>query len=158
MKKRAMDSASCEEFLQMSPPVGRFTTVDHGGAPYTVPVHYVYLDGTIYIHGSTCGKKGQNVLANPKACFEIDEMEGLASFRGGRRLHGKHNLPQCHCLRRGPASLTTGRKNGKALDAIVAKLTPVYKGTALPDKKVETTGVIALRADEISGKQFPNAT
>jgi len=40
--------------------------------PYIVPVHFGYLDGCLYIHSASTGKKIDLLKKNPKVCFEID--------------------------------------------------------------------------------------
>jgi nitroimidazol reductase NimA-like FMN-containing flavoprotein (pyridoxamine 5'-phosphate oxidase superfamily) len=52
--------------------VGRLGCVYQGG-PYVVPINYV-LDGeSIYTH-SLHGQKIEALRANPKACFQVDEI------------------------------------------------------------------------------------
>lgn len=53
---------------------GRLGTVGEGGWPYVVPLLYVCLNGRIYVHNSRArGHLRENVDANPKVCFEVDD-------------------------------------------------------------------------------------
>ena len=44
------------------------------GETYIVPVNYVYRDNMIYLH-SGMGKKIEMMRANPRVCFQIDEIK-----------------------------------------------------------------------------------
>ena len=56
---------------------GHFSTVDSEGKPYTVPLDYRYVDGTIYFHGGGKGQKLENLRGNPNVCFEVTSQEPL---------------------------------------------------------------------------------
>lgn len=61
----------CLEILHKAP-VGRLATCrDH--EPYVVPVNYVYEGGHIYFHCSPQGRKIDNLAANPRVCFQVDD-------------------------------------------------------------------------------------
>ncbi len=49
-----------------------------GGETYVVPINYVYRDNAIYAHSGN-GKKIEMMRANPKVCFQVDEI--LDTFR-----------------------------------------------------------------------------
>lgn len=52
--------------------VGRFATIGGDGYPYIVPVNFTYLNKTIYFHCARTGEKMDNLLRDPKVCFEVD--------------------------------------------------------------------------------------
>lgn len=52
--------------------VGRLATIGIDGYPYITPVNYVYSQSSIYFHCTTQGEKTDNILRNPKVCFEVD--------------------------------------------------------------------------------------
>jgi uncharacterized protein len=53
---------------------GRLGTAGVDGWPYVVPLLYVWMDQQVYVHQSrTRGHLGENVQANPRVCFELDE-------------------------------------------------------------------------------------
>ena len=56
---------------------GTISTIGPDGVPYSVPVHFVFLDGTICFHGLPAGQKLDNLKANPHVCFTVYEMLGL---------------------------------------------------------------------------------
>lgn len=68
------------EFLD-SEHTGRIASIDPDGYPQVVPMNFVYLDGSIYMHSHTRGEKLDNVVRNPKVGFEVDrELEFLPSY------------------------------------------------------------------------------
>ena len=50
---------------------GVLSTVDAAGAPYGVPLSYVYRDGEIYIHSAVEGRKVDNLTLTPAAQFSF---------------------------------------------------------------------------------------
>lgn len=48
--------------------------------PYIVPIDYVYEDGFVYAY-SALGRKITIMRAQPRICFEIDEITGFAGWR-----------------------------------------------------------------------------
>lgn len=52
--------------------VGRLATNGADGYPYIVPLNFVYHDGAIYFHCSRQGEKMENMLRDPRVCFEVD--------------------------------------------------------------------------------------
>ena len=68
------------EFLQKEH-VGRFTTIDKNGFPFTVPMNFVHHNNVIYIHGFPKGEKYENIKINSKCGFEVDrEITFLPSY------------------------------------------------------------------------------
>jgi nitroimidazol reductase NimA-like FMN-containing flavoprotein (pyridoxamine 5'-phosphate oxidase superfamily) len=51
-------------------------------APYIVPMSYVFDNDSIYMH-SFPGNKIQALAANPRACFQVDEIENELRWRSG---------------------------------------------------------------------------
>jgi uncharacterized protein len=53
---------------------GRLATVGTDGAPYIVPLLYVWADGLIHVHNSLArGHLRANIDHDSRACFEVDE-------------------------------------------------------------------------------------
>jgi nitroimidazol reductase NimA-like FMN-containing flavoprotein (pyridoxamine 5'-phosphate oxidase superfamily) len=51
-----------------------------GGEPYVVPVNYLYLDETIYLH-SLPGKKLDAMRENNKICLQVEKIEDSCRWR-----------------------------------------------------------------------------
>ncbi len=69
-----------KEFLDQEH-VGRIASIDENGYPQIIPMNFVFLDDSIYMHSHTKGEKLDNVTRNDKVGFEVDrELEFLPSY------------------------------------------------------------------------------
>ncbi len=69
-----------KEFLDQEH-VGRIASIDENGYPQIIPMNFVFLDDSIYLHSHTKGEKLDNVARNEKVGFEVDrELEFLPSY------------------------------------------------------------------------------
>jgi nitroimidazol reductase NimA-like FMN-containing flavoprotein (pyridoxamine 5'-phosphate oxidase superfamily) len=59
--------------------VGRLGCIDNG-APYVVPVSYLFHDDNIYVH-SLVGRKIRALRENPRACLQVDEVKDSYHWR-----------------------------------------------------------------------------
>ena len=50
------------------------------GEIYLVPINYVYRDGCIYGHSAE-GKKIRMMRANPRVCFEVDDIRSVFQWQ-----------------------------------------------------------------------------
>jgi len=134
--------------------VGHLGTLNANGFPYVTPVHFVYTEGKIYIHGLSKGQKIENIQRNGHVCFEVAQP-------------GKFLLADAPCdvnteyasvIILGEASLVKDDdRKIAALNAIVAKYVPSLAGKAFPSKMLSATGVIQIKILECTGK-FYNAS
>ncbi|HET8719701.1 MAG TPA: pyridoxamine 5'-phosphate oxidase family protein [Candidatus Nitrosotenuis sp.] len=68
------------EFLNQEH-VGRICSIDKEGFPQAIPMNFVYLNDSIYMHSHTRGEKLENIRTNSKVGFEVDrELEFLPSY------------------------------------------------------------------------------
>lgn len=58
--------------------VGRLGTCKDN-EPYVVPLCFAYHGGRIYFHCKPTGKKMENMKANPRVCFQVDEHRLISS-------------------------------------------------------------------------------
>ncbi|NYT01287.1 MAG: pyridoxamine 5'-phosphate oxidase family protein [Methanosarcinales archaeon] len=72
MKPRELSQERCHDLLSS----GRYGRLglSQDGQPYVVPMSYVFCDGVIYLHSSVSGRKLDVARANPRVCFEVDEL------------------------------------------------------------------------------------
>ena len=69
-----------KEFLKEEH-VGRISSIDKNGFPQIIPMNFVFLNDTIYIHSHVKGEKLDNISRNNKVGFEADrELEFLPSY------------------------------------------------------------------------------
>src|SRR5690606_37549403 len=50
------------------------------GETYIVPINYVYHNNAIYAHSGE-GKKLEMLRANPRACFQVDEIDNMLEWK-----------------------------------------------------------------------------
>lgn len=50
------------------------------GETYIVPVNYVYQNNAVYAHSGD-GKKIEMLRANPRVCFQVDEIENMFKWK-----------------------------------------------------------------------------
>lgn len=50
------------------------------GETYVVPVNFVYQNNAIYVHSAE-GKKIKMLRANPRVCFQIDEIDNMFKWK-----------------------------------------------------------------------------
>ncbi|MGQ0771797.1 MAG: pyridoxamine 5'-phosphate oxidase family protein [Nitrososphaerota archaeon] len=68
------------EFLNQEH-VGRVCSIDKDGFPQIIPMNFVFLNDSIYMHSHTRGEKIDNIRNNDKVGFEVDkELEFLPSY------------------------------------------------------------------------------
>lgn len=72
--RKVSDRSKIEAFLQQAR-VGHLGMVD-GNQPYVVPLSFVWIDGKIYFHGASGGRRNQVIDANPEVCFTVCEEYG----------------------------------------------------------------------------------
>ena len=72
--------AKIKEFLNEEH-VGRISSIDENGYPQIIPMNFVFLNNTIYMHSHLRGEKLDNIKQNNKVGFEVDrELEFLPSY------------------------------------------------------------------------------
>jgi nitroimidazol reductase NimA-like FMN-containing flavoprotein (pyridoxamine 5'-phosphate oxidase superfamily) len=52
--------------------IGRLSMADNDGRPYTIPMPFCWLDGSLYLRLPMTGRKGRILSRNNRVCFEID--------------------------------------------------------------------------------------
>lgn len=60
---------------------GRICSIDENGYPQIIPMNFVFLNDSIYMHSHTRGEKLDNIRRNDKVGFEVDRsLEFLPSY------------------------------------------------------------------------------
>ena len=68
------------EFLS-SQQTGRIASIDNNGFPQIIPMNFVFIDDTVYMHSHIRGDKLDNIKRNQKVGFEVDKnLEFLPSY------------------------------------------------------------------------------
>lgn len=133
--------------------VGRLGTFSSNGFPYVLPMHFVYVDNKIYMHGLPKGKKIDNIKFNSNVCFEVDEM--LSLLYEGVENPCDVNTEFNSIILEGKGSLVSDFDEKKlALSSIVAKFTPHLVDKELPSKMINGTAVIKIDILECVGRYY----
>jgi len=138
--------------LLAAEPVGQLGTVSPEGFPYITPVHFVLMNGKIYIHGLGAGQKINYLKANPKVGFEVYKFNGLIQ---NQELPCDTNTDYQSVIIIGMARMVTDDAlKIKVLAEMVKKYTPQHAGKAFPPAMLRITGVIEVTPIETTGKFF----
>ena len=141
------------EELFLRAEVGRLGTFFQDGFPYVLPMHFVYFDNKIYLHGLAKGKKIDNIKFNSNVCFEIDEM--LSLLYEGVENPCDVNTEFNSIILQGKAFLVDDFNEKKtALSKIVEKFTPHLIGRKLPEKMIKVTAVIRIDILNYVGRYY----
>lgn len=132
--------------------VGSFATISEDGFPYVTPVHYVWINGRVYIHGLSMGQKLSYLASNPKVGFEVYRMNGLIHDSS---LPCDTNTDYMSVIMHGTAKLVEDNDlRLTAINAVVAKFTPQHIGKSFPEAMLRVTSVIEITPLAVTGKYF----
>ena len=150
MKELQLSGEEIEQVLAQAD-VGRISTLNEKGYPYTVAVHYVWMDGKIYFHGLQKGHKLDNIKRNPKVCFEVDRLHQI--LREEIEMPCKVDTLYESVVILGDALILDeeGEKR-QVLNQFVNKYTPDMEGYNLPEARVNGTAVVEINVREMTGK------
>lgn len=150
MKKHQLNEEQITEILKTAP-VGHIATINENGYPYVVPVHFIYHENKIYIHGLPRGQKISNILANEKVCFETFFMKGLILDDAPCDVNTEYES----VVIMGKASIIKDADTKiNLLNEIVAKYTPHLEGIDFPENMIRGTGIIQINIEECTGKYY----
>ena len=108
--------------------------------PYSVPMNFVQIEGTIYFHGAKKGRKMQMLEKNPYASFSIVESHALIpsyfSSDAGLACPATHFFKSV-IIDGSVEMVETSEEKGKVLSALMQKLQPEGKYRPFSDKDYE---------------------
>lgn len=150
MIEGAMTKAEMEALLREAP-VGRISTLGADGYPYTVAVHFVYLDGKIYFHGLNAGRKLENIARCPRVCFETDALDGILA----EDLQTPCGADAAYrsVVIAGDAAPVEDAEKGRPLAALVEKYTPQWAHLEMPGARIRGTAVVEITPVSMTGKK-----
>ena len=113
------------EFLRQEH-VGRIATIDGGGYPKVIPMNFVFLDDSVYMHSHIRGEKLDNIARDQKAGFEVDrELEFLPSYFEDPHDASLADTLYISVVIKGAASIVTDREEkALALNGLMQKYQP----------------------------------
>jgi len=150
MKSHQLTERQIESLL-IEEQVGRLATLNANGFPYITPVHFIYFNRKIYIHGLIKGQKIDNIKNDKKVSFEVDKMEKFLMAE----LPCDVNTEYLGVIIIGEAKMIDNEDEKiEALKKIVEKYTPSLAGKDFPEKVLKATGVIEVSVVECTGKFY----
>ena len=156
MKQNPLPAEEITELLETNP-VGTISTLLEDGTPYAVPAHFALYEGNIYLHGLSKGQKIDNILKDPRVCFETFEM--AEKLLADVEMACKVNTEYRSVIIIGKASIIDDyEKKETALNAIIKKYTPQFADKKLPENMVNGTAVIEIVPIETTGKYYKDKT
>lgn len=146
-KMRRMKSAMNEdETLKLLKrcPEGILGTIGVNGYPHSVPVNYVLYKDKIYIHSAKVGYKLTNIKENPKVSFTVFDSVSIIEERFTTNYKS--------AIVYGKAEVVPG--NVAILMEFIEKYSSKFlkEGTKYVDKKFDTTFLIEITIEHITGK------
>jgi len=148
MQKYRMEKESANLLLARAL-VGRISTINENGYPYTVAIHFVYENNKIYFHGLSRGQKIDNIKRNSKVCFEVDEMKSLMLDNLDTACKADTEYESVVIL--GSATILSDLEKRKSiLQAIVQKYAPELPD--MPYTMMNGTAVVEIAIEEMTGK------
>ena len=144
-----------QEFLNQEH-VGRISSIDENGYPQIIPMNFVFLNDSIYMHSHTKGEKINNIKENNKVGFEVDrEIEFLPSYFEDPKDASLADTFYISIVIKGRASLVTDREEKTlALNGLMKKYQPEggYDPIQSTMKVLDSVAVIKVIPDILHGK------
>lgn len=152
MKTHPLNQEQIDKLL-LSAATGSLATLNSDGSPYVTPVHFIYTNDAIYLHGLPKGQKIDNIKADPRVSIAVYEMDSLLL---------DPNEKPCDTNTKYESVIISGRAlfiddadhKKEVLKGIVQKYTPHLDQRELPDSMVKGTAVIKIEIQEITGKYY----
>jgi nitroimidazol reductase NimA-like FMN-containing flavoprotein (pyridoxamine 5'-phosphate oxidase superfamily) len=150
MKTHQLTESQIESLLSEEQ-VGRLATLNDNGSPYITPVHFVYFNQKIYIHGLIKGQKINNIKRDNKVCFEVDKIEGYLMAETPCDVNTQY---QSVIILGDAKLLDRDDEKIEPLNKIVEKYTPSLAGKVYPEDTLRGTSVIEVSVIECTGKYY----
>jgi nitroimidazol reductase NimA-like FMN-containing flavoprotein (pyridoxamine 5'-phosphate oxidase superfamily) len=126
---------------------GILSTVDAEGAPYGVPLSYVYRDGEIYIHSAPDGRKVDNLTPGAHFSFCVVGATEVQPEMFSTRYES--------AIASGEVRELVDQAKINSLGWLIAKYSPGFEkeGAEYIASRHELTRVFALRIEHLSAKR-----
>lgn len=152
MKTHPLTEQQINRLLQRTQ-TGSLATLNPDGTPYSTPVHFVYCDEAIFVHGLPKGKKLDNITRDSRVGFSVYEMDKLLLDPKGKPCDT--NTKYESVIISGTAQLVDDiEKKRNVLNKIVDKYTPHLANNEIPINMVKGTAVIQINVTEMTGKYY----
>ena len=152
MKKYPLSETQVNNLLNTEL-VGHLATIGADGYPYVTPVHFVFMEGKIYIHGLAVGEKLENIKKCSLVGFEVEKL--ISFIQDPDKPCGTNTVYESVIIRGTAATLEDTDQKIAVFDATIAKYTPQHIGKTYPPNMMKMTGVIEITVHSCTGKYYP---
>ena len=152
MKNHILEDNQVKKLLNETE-IGSLAMLNKDGSPYVIPVHFVYMDKRIYIHGLPKGRKIDNINNDRRVSLCVYKMIGLLLDEDEDPCDTNTEYESVVVM--GNATIIKDLKvKEKALNEVVKKYTPHLAQKEIPLNMLKGTAVIELEISEITGKYY----
>lgn len=152
MKTHMMTKEKIEDLLNRTTTCS-IATLNADGTPYVTPMHHIFHNGYIYMHGLPKGTKIDNIKANPRVSITAYEMDSLLLDPKGNACDTNTKY-QSVIISGMAAIITEVEYKREILMEIVKKYTPQLSDAVLPENMLAGTAVIKVQILDITGKYY----
>ncbi|MDC0064031.1 pyridoxamine 5'-phosphate oxidase family protein [Candidatus Nitrosopelagicus sp.] len=135
---------------------GRISSIDKDGFPQIIPMNFVFLDNSVYMHSHIRGEKIENIKRNSKVGFEVDRnLEFLPSYFSDPDDASLADTLYISVVIKGEAILVEDKKEKiLALNGLMKKYQPEGRYIPMRDDMdvLDATAVIKVTPKEMNGK------
>lgn len=144
-----------KEFLNQEH-VGRISSIDENGYPQIIPMNFVFLNDSVYMHSHIKGEKIDNINRTCKVGFEVDrELEFLPSYFEDPKNASLADTLYVSVVIKGTASLVSNKEEKTlALNGLMKKYQPEggYDPIQSSMRVLDAVAVIKVIPEVLSGK------
>ena len=153
------DEKILQDFLESSVS-GVLSVSAPSGAPYCVPLNFVYEKPHLYFHSALEGRKIEALKHEPRVCFLVHrEFSFVPSYYSSKKMACEATHFFISVILEGKAHFCEEpAQKAKALSLLMSKYQPernheaISEKSALYRKALEETAVVELKASEVCGK------
>ena len=135
---------------------GRISSIDKDGFPQIIPMNFVFLNNSVYMHSHIRGEKIENIKRNSKVGFEVDRsLEFLPSYFSDPEDASLADTLYISVIIKGEANLVEDKKEKVlALNGLMKKYQPEGRYNPLREDMdvLDATAVIKVTPKEMNGK------
>ena len=135
---------------------GRISSIDKNGFPQIIPMNFVFLHNSVYMHSHIRGEKIENIKRNSKVGFEVDRnLEFLPSYFSDPDDASLADTLYISVVIKGEATLIEDKKEKiLALNGLMKKYQPEGRYTPMREDMnvLDATAVIKVIPREMNGK------
>ncbi len=136
--------------------VGRIASIDKNGYPQIIPMNFVFLNDTVYMHSHVRGEKLDNIKRDNKVGFEADrELEFLPSYFEDPKNASLADTLYVSIIIKGRASFVTDKEEKTlALNGLMKKYQPegMYEPIQSDMRVLDGVSVIKIVPETLHGK------